>query len=144
MTGSLPSLKAKTIPPHPDDSGCPLSVSIVSKFLIVVGIGLITAFLSFGIYYDEDSFLISAFGKRNRTYRFAEIRGQQLYNANGNIVIELHMIDETAIQLHSFMEGTDTFLNAAFYAWCRQKNIDPDACGFYDPGNSCWFPNAEG
>lgn len=112
--------------------------------LIVVGIGLITAFLSFGIYYDEDSFLISAFGKRNRTYRFAEIRSQQLYNANGNIVIELHMIDETAIQLHSFMEGTDTFLNAAFYAWCRQKNIDPDACGFHDPGNSCWFPNAEG
>ena len=37
VTGLLPSLKAKTIPPHPDDSGCPLSVRIVPKFSAVVG-----------------------------------------------------------------------------------------------------------
>ena len=40
MTGLLPSLKAKTIPPHPDDSGCPLSLRIVPKFSAVVGIEL--------------------------------------------------------------------------------------------------------
>lgn len=117
---------------------------VCGLILIVVGIGLVVAYLTFGIYYDDDTFLISSFGKKNRTYCFADIKNQQLYNSSGNIVIELHMTDETAIQLHSFMEGTDTFLNAAFYAWCRQKNIDPDACGFHDPGNSCWFPNAEG
>ena len=39
VTGLLPSLKAKTIPPRPDDSGCPLSARIVSKFSAVVGIG---------------------------------------------------------------------------------------------------------
>ena len=39
VTGLLPSLKAKTVPPRPDDSGCPLSPHIVSKFSAVVGIG---------------------------------------------------------------------------------------------------------
>lgn len=109
--------------------------------LVPVGIGLIIAYLTFGVYYDDDSFLVASFGKKERTYRFCDIASQQLYNASGNIVIELQMADGTAVQLHSIMDGTDTFLNAAFYGWCRQKNIEPDSCAFHDPGNSCWFPS---
>ena len=111
--------------------------------LILTGAAMIAYYLSFGIYYDADSFLLSSFGKKSAAYAFRDIRAQQLYNASGNIVIELHMEDGRTVNLLAGMEGVYPFLDAAFSAWCRQRGIDPDSCTFHDTSTSCWFPPVE-
>ena len=106
---------------------------------------LIAYYLTFGVFYDEDSFLYTAFGKKGVTYRFGDIRFQQLYLVQGgNVIVELHMADGNAIALQSAMEGTYPFLDHAFAAWCRQTGRDPASCGFHDPAQSLWFPTEEG
>lgn len=111
--------------------------------LIVFGIALVVYYMSFGIYYDEDSFILSSFGKSSKTYQFGQIRSQQLYLASGNVVVELHMGDGNAFQIHAAMNGTEDFLNHAFTAWLRQTGRKQENCPWYDPDNSCWFPKAE-
>lgn len=114
-------------------------------FIAVLGIGLIVYYMSFGLFYDEESFILTTFGKKSVTYRFGDIVHQQLYTTTGgSTVIELHMTDGRAVSLQSTMEGVYPFLDKAFYRWCDQKGIDPDACTFHDPDNSCWFPPVEG
>ncbi len=111
--------------------------------LILVGVGLVTYYMTFGIYYDEDSFVLTTFGKRSTTYRFSQIRAQQLYNSYGSIVIELHMGDGRTVQLQDSMTGLYPFLDHAFRQWCSQRGKDPADCPFHDPDNSCWFPPVE-
>ena len=56
--------------------------------LVLMGLALVLYYLSFGIYYDDDSFLRSSFGKKSLTYRYAQIKAQQLYVVQGgNIVV---------------------------------------------------------
>lgn len=110
----------------------------------VLGVGLVVYYMTFGIYYDEDAFVVTTFGKRSTTYRYAQIQGQLLYNASGSILVELHMDDGRAVGIQSTMTGSDAFLDAAFAAWCRQTGRDPEACEFHDPDNSLWFPMMEG
>lgn len=113
-------------------------------FLVIVGICLIVFYVSFGIFYDEDSFILTSFGKGSRTYAYKEIRTQQLYNSYGNItIIELHMEDGSAVQVYSTMKGAYAFMDEAFAGYLRQTGKSRDDCPFYDPGNSCWFPNTE-
>ena len=110
----------------------------------LMGAGLITYYLSFGVFYDEDSFLLTPFGKKTVEYRFADIVSQQLYIVQGgNVIVELHLKDKKAVSLQSGMEGVYPFLDKAFAGWCRQKGIDPESCEFHDPDNSCWFPTEE-
>ena len=109
-----------------------------------MGIGLIVYYMSFGIYYDRDSFIYSSFGHKSVTYRYNQIRGQMLYAVNGGNLIELHMTDGNSVNLQSSMIGVYPFLDKAFEGWCHQKGIDPEGCDFHDPDNSCWFPNVEG
>ena len=109
--------------------------------VLLMGAALITYYLTFGVFYDDDSFILTTFGKKSVTYRFADIRMQQLYVVQGgNIVIELHLSDGRALSLQSGMEGTYPFLDHAFTAWCRQTGLDPENCPFHDPANSLWFP----
>lgn len=110
----------------------------------LMGVGLIVYYMSFGIYYDRDSFIYSAFGKKSVTYRYNQIHGQMLYLINGGNVIELHMTDGKTVSLQSSMVGAYPFLDTAFEGWCRQRGIDPASCEFHDTANSCWFPNVEG
>ena len=113
-------------------------------FILLFGIGLCIYHLSFGIFYDGDSFVYTVFGKKEVTYRFSDIRMQQLYViTGGSIVVELHMADGKAVSIHSTMNGAYAFLDAAFSGWCRQKGIDPEACAFHDPANHLWFPMEE-
>lgn len=113
--------------------------------IAAVGIGLIVYYMTFGLYYDEESFILTTFGKKSTTYRFAEIKEQKLYvTTGGGIIVELHMEDGRAVGLQSSMEGVYPFLDKAFYRWCEQKGIDPNSCDFHDPDNSCWFPPVEG
>ena len=114
--------------------------------IIVLGIGccLVGHYLSFGIFYDADSFILTAFGKKSLTYKFSQIRHQKLYMIQGgSIVVELHMTDGTAVSIHTSMEGAYPFLDHAFSAWCRLTGRDPEDCDFHDPSQSLWFPTVE-
>ena len=112
--------------------------------VLALGIALIVYYLSFGIFYDGETMLVCAFGKKDREYFFREIQGQKLYLIQGgNIMVELHMSDGSAVSLQSSMDGIYTFLDTAFAAWCMQKGIDPQSCTFHDPSQSLWFPTVE-
>jgi hypothetical protein len=111
--------------------------------IMIVGIGLVVYYLTFGIYYDDDSFLYHTFGKPGITYEYGDIIGQKLYMASGNIVVELHMKDGKTVAIQSTMEGPYEFLDEAFAGWCRQTEHDPENCEFHDPSNSQWFPMME-
>ena len=112
--------------------------------VLLMGICLAVYYLSFGVFYDGETFLLSRFGKKEVTYRFSEIKGQKLYLVQGgNVIIELHMEDGGTVSLQSTMDGVYPFLDTAFAAWCMQTGRDPQNCDFHDPGQSLWFPTVE-
>lgn len=113
-------------------------------FLVVTGIGLVVYYMSFGVFYDEQSFLYTSFGRRSIIYRYQDITAQQLYNNAGHIMIELYMTDGRAVPLQSTMTGVYAFMDTAFAGWLQQTGRKQEDCGFYDPENSCWFPPVEG
>ena len=112
--------------------------------VLLMGICLAVYYLSFGLFYDGETFLLSRFGKKEITYRFDQIQGQKLYLVQGgNIIIELHMTDGNTVSLQSTMDGVYPFLDTAFAAWCLQTGRDPQSCDFHDPSQSLWFPTVE-
>ena len=112
--------------------------------VLLMGIGLAAYYLSFGIFYDGESFLQSRFAKKDVTYFYKDIVGQKLYLVQGgNIIVELHMADGSAVSLQSSMDGVYPFLDTAFAAWCMQTGRDPLTCDFHDPRQSLWFPTVE-
>ena len=112
--------------------------------VLLMGFGLITYYMTFGIFYDADSFILTTFGKKNVVYSFSDIQEQKLYVVQGgSTIVELHMADGRAVGLQSTMEGTYPFLDHAFAAWCRQTGRNPEDCEFHDPSNSIWFPMEE-
>lgn len=112
--------------------------------VLLIGVALAAYYLSFGIFYDADSFILTALGKGSRTYRFQDIQSQKLYLIQGgSIVVELHMADGSAVSIQSAMEGAYPFLDHAFAAWCRQTEKNPEDCTFHDPRNHLWFPTEE-
>ena len=113
-------------------------------FVALLGVGLIVYYMTFGVYYDRDSFLLTTFGRKSKTYAFREIRGQQLYTVTGgSTIIELHLQDGRTVSLQSTMTDVYPFLDAAFAGWCRQNGKRAEDCPFYDPENSRWFPGLE-
>ena len=121
------------------------NVLLIGGILVLgIGCGLTVHYMSFGIFYDADSFIHSSFGRKTVTYRFGDIRHQKLYMIQGgSILVELHMADGSAISIHTPMEGAYPFLDHAFHAWCHQTGRDPKGCTFHDPQNHLWFPNEE-
>ena len=121
------------------------SVLLIGGFIVLcIGCCLVGHYLSFGIFYDADTFIVTAFGKKNPVYRFRDIRHQKLYLIQGgSIVVELHMADGSAVSVHTAMEGAYPFLDHAFAAWCRQTGRDPKTCEFHDPSRFMWFPGVE-
>lgn len=111
--------------------------------LILVGIGLVVYYMTFGVFYDDESFILTRFGKPSKTYRYRDIRSQQLYNNQGYTLIELYLADGNTLQLQSTMTDVYPFLDHAFDTWCRQTGRKPEECSFHDPSNSCWFPTVE-
>lgn len=120
-----------------------LVLGIGGCVVLIVGVGLVVYYMTFGVYYDQDSFVYSRFGRKSATYRFENIVGQMLYTASGNIVVELHLSDGQTVGLQTKMMGVYPFLDTAFTGWSRQKGIAPDCCEFHDPANSRWFPSME-
>ena len=121
-----------------------LAFLIGGVVVLAMGLCLGIYYLSHGIFYDGESFLVSTFGRKDRSYRYDQIREQTLYLIQGgNVIIELHMEDGTAVSLQSAMDGIYLFLDTAFAGWCLQKGIDPQTCEFHDPSRSWWFPHEE-
>lgn len=111
--------------------------------IVLVGIGLVVYYMSTGIFYDEDSFLYTTFGKKKRVYAYRDIQNQQLYNNAGYLLIELHMLDGTSVQVQSTMPGAIDFMDHAFAAWLRQTGKEESDCDYYDRSHSVWFPPVE-
>lgn len=118
-------------------------LSVGGCLLILMGVCLVVYYMTFGIFYDEDSFILTTFGKRSNTYRYRDIKAQQLYISYGTTVIELHMTDGRTVQLQSQMKGVYPFLDKAFEMWLQQTGRHREDCTFHDPDNSCWFPPVE-
>ena len=112
--------------------------------LVLGGIALVVAYMSFGIYYDEDSMILARFGKPEQTFYFKDICSQQLYLASGNVVVELHMADGSHFQVHTGMTGMYQFMDHAFETWLQVSGRTKEDCPWYDLDNSCWFPPYEG
>ena len=112
--------------------------------VLLMGVGLLGYYMTFGVFYDDETFLLTTFGKKSQVYYFSDIVHQQLYLIQGGgVVIELHLKDKRAVSLQSGMEGTYPFLDHAFFAWCRQTGRNPEECDFHDPSQSLWFPMEE-
>jgi len=111
--------------------------------LIATGGFLVVYYITYGVFYDENSFLFTTLGKRAISYAYRDIKAQQIFNNQGHILIELYMQDGNIVQLQSTMLGVYGFLDYAFEAWCRQTGRSKADCPFYDPENSCWFPPLE-
>lgn len=116
---------------------------VCGGILIVGGAALVIYYMTFGVFYDDDSFILTTFGKKSATYRYKDIKCQQLYNTYGSIIIELQMTDGRAFQLQSHLDGVYAFMDTAFAGWCKQQGKNAEDCPFYDPDNSCWFPTEE-
>lgn len=108
--------------------------------LLLIGICLIVYYMSFGVYYDQDSFILSTFGKKSTTYHFRDITSQQLYITAAGTLIELYLRDGRTLQLQPGMTGVGSFMDHAFNAWLQQTGQKIENCDFHDPDNSCWFP----
>ena len=117
---------------------------ICGPVIILMGAALVVYYATFGIFYDDNSFILTTFGKRSGTYRYRDIKGQRLYVIQGgSVVVELHMTDGRSVSLQSTMTGTYAFLDHAFAQWCRQTGRSPESCDFHDTDNHLWFPTLE-
>lgn len=114
------------------------------SMLLLLGVGLIVYYMSFGVFYDDDGFVLTTFGKKSKTYRYADIQCQQLYNSYGQTLIELYLKDGRSVQLQGSMTDVYSFLDFAYEMWLLQTGRHNEDCPFHDPHNSCWFPPAEG
>ena len=83
--------------------------------VLLMGIGLAVHYLSYGIFYDGESFLLCRFGRRSQEHRYSEIVSQKLYViTGGSTVIELTLADGSTVSVQSTMEGVYPFMDTAF------------------------------
>lgn len=121
-----------------------VALIIGGALVLIMGICLAVYYLTHGIFYDGDSFLVSSFRKKDQIYYYRSIKEQKLFQVQGgSVIIELYMTDGTSVSLQSSMDGVYLFLDTAFAGWCMQNGIDPQSCTFHDPSKSWWFPHGE-
>lgn len=112
--------------------------------VLLMGAAMAMYYLTRGIFYDGESFLVSSIGKKGTAHYYKDIREQRLYLVQGgNVIIELYLNDGSSVSLQSNMEGVYPFLDTAFAGWCLQTGVDPQSCSFHDPSNHWWFPHEE-
>lgn len=109
--------------------------------VLAMGVFLLFNFFRVGIFYDEEGFTYRALTKKARSYRYDEITAQQTFLAKSGWNSTLYMTDGE-VPLTAAMQGVDRFLNKAFFAWCRQKGIDPDTVE-NNPTMLVFFPEPE-
>mgnify|MGYP007111663639 CR=1 FL=1 len=110
----------------------------------LMGVGLLVYYMSFGIFYDEDGFILTTFGKKSVTYRYHQISHQQVYIVQGgNVLVELHMTDGKTVSVQGTMEGAPSFLSKAAHARMRQLMLNSHECPWFDETEGRWFPPVE-
>ena len=125
-------------------TGSGKAMPVMSALMLLLGAVLIVHYLSSGIYYDEETLLVSAFGRKDRVYRYDCIEEQRRFVVQGgSVIVELHMADGASVTVQTNMDGALPFLDYAFARWCEQKGITPEDCVFHDPAEHCWFPEGE-
>ena len=110
--------------------------------VLAMGLFLLTNFFRFAIFYDEDGFTYRTLTKKARSYRYDEIVAQESFLAKSGWNSTLYVAGDE-VPLTAAMQGVDKFLNKAFFAWCRQKGIDPDGVE-NNPTMLVFFPGLEG
>ena len=109
--------------------------------VLAIGLYLLVNFFWTGISYDEDGFTYRTFPKKAKRYRYSDITGQRTFVAKNGWNAALYVKGDE-IQLYAAMQGLPDFMNNAFFAWCRQKGIDPDTVR-NDPHMLIFFPDPE-
>ena len=109
--------------------------------VLVIGVYLLVNFFWTGIFYDDEGFTYRVFPRKAVRISYGQIRGQRSFVAksgwNSNLDTE-----QGEVQLYAAMQGLSGFLNKAFFAWCREKGIDPDTVE-NDPHNLIFFPEPQ-
>ncbi len=111
--------------------------------MLALGAALGVYYLSFGVYYDDSTFLVSAFGRKSQAYRYADIHSQLLYRTAGSLMVELWLADGSHVGLQGAMEGVYPFLDMASRTRLTQLGLKPEDCPWLDPDQSLWFPTRE-
>ena len=109
--------------------------------VLVIGLFVLTNFFWTVIWYDDNSFTYRTFPHRAKTYQYGQIKGQRTFAARSGWNCSLYTAEDE-IQLYAAMQGLHSFMNKAFFGWCRQKGIDPDSRE-YDPDNLLYFPELD-
>ena len=123
----------------------PALALILGGVLVAVGGAVLGIYyLTHGIFYDSDTFLHTTFGNRSATYRYADIRGQRLYQLQGgSYLVELYMENGSTVPVQTAMEGALDFLDHAAHARMRQLGLNSRECKWYEPDQCRWFPAEE-
>ncbi len=114
---------------------------IACWIVLAMGVFLLVNFFRFGIFFDEEGFTYRTLTKKPRSYRYDQIRAQESFLARSGWNSTLY-VAEDEVPLTAAMQGVDKFLNKAFFAWCRQKDIDPDTVE-NDPSMLVFFPGLD-
>lgn len=111
--------------------------------VFLMGAAMAAYYLTKGIFYNGESFLVSSFG-RERVYHYRDIQYQRLYRVQGgSVIVELYLQNGETVSVQSTMDGVYPFLDTAFAGWCAQTGRDPESCDFHAPSKHWWFPHAE-
>lgn len=119
-----------------------LALWICCWIVLAMGVFILIYFFRMGIFFDEEGFTYRTLTGKARSYRYAEIKAQQSFLAKSGWNSTLYMENGEEVPLTAAMQGVDKFLNKAFFAWCKQKNIDPDTVE-NDPTMLVFFPPLE-
>ena len=106
--------------------------------VLIMGVYLLTSYIRFGVFYDDEQFVYRTLMKKAKTYRYGDIEAQKAFLAKSGLNTTLYVAGDE-IQLYSAMQGLSDFLNKAFFRWCEQKGIDPDTVE-NDPSMLVFFP----
>ena len=105
--------------------------------IALLGAVLLLSFFSFSIQYDDEGFTCRTLRSTKR-YQYNQIRGEQALATRGGIAVMLFVGDD-AVELSEAMQGVRPFLSHAYYARCRQLNLDPETCPPPAPEALVWF-----
>lgn len=114
-------------------------VIVIGILAALLGLVLTLSYTFFGVFYDQDSFILSRLGRKSVSYRFSQIASQQLLESRAGLSVELFLQDGREISLQANMQGVYPFLDCAAAAWQKARGYSQPPAWF-DPDNSCWFP----
>lgn len=109
--------------------------------LLGMSIYVLVTYLNTRIDYTEDTFTFRR-GREVQTFRFGDIDCQRVAINRGGCCLVL-VAGKDEIVFYSNMQGFFRFLDHAFAAWCKARQLDPAEQTWHDPRDYRWFPDDE-